>query len=432
MNKKSGFFIVIVILFAVIGLIGYFLRKNTGVIAPEISKQAINENNFNTEVPEGMPAGDGADLANLLEKEVIVPEKYRQGVFSAKRAINLPANFSISVFAAGMRSPRAMAFSDPSAIFVTDIGSGEVKLLRDRNNDGEADEIITVDRNLRRPHGIELYENDLYVAEEHQVVVYRDMTDEGNYDRKEIIIPNLPSGQGHSTRTVKIGPDQKIYLSIGSSCNLCEESDSLRAAVVRYNSDGSFDRTIGTGLRNSVGIVFRETGSGFELWGVDNGRDLIGDNIPPEEANLIYTQNQEETKNFGWPYCYGDGVANPEYPERSGYCANETEFPRVNMQAHSAPLGIAFIPKNDIFPGNFQDNMLVTFHGSWNRSIPTGYKLVRIGDKDSREPTDFITGWLDASGKVWGRPVDVKIAPDGTIFITDDQAGAVYLIRYGA
>ncbi|MDQ1284410.1 MAG: hypothetical protein QG620_758 [Patescibacteria group bacterium] len=361
------------------------------------------------------------------QKELIVPDKYKAGAFAVSRKLNLPDGVTVSVFAAGLGSARAMAFSGEGNIFVTDL-SGKVLLLRDADKDGAAEEIITVDQNLQNPHGVELFENNLYVGEEHQVVAYRNINEEGKYQSKEILITNLPSGAGHATRTVKIGPDRKIYVHVGSSCNVCEETDERRATILRYNLDGSFDRIIGAGLRNTVGFTFKNTSTGFELWAVDNGRDRIGDNIPPEEANLVYVSGQEETKNFGWPYCYGRGIANPEYPGRADYCQNQTEFPRYEMQAHSAPLGVAFAPDN--FSKELSGDMIISFHGSWNRSEPTGYKVVRIDpDGSGGQAEDFITGWRDANGQVWGRPVDVKFSAEGDLFISDDLAGAVYRIR---
>jgi len=350
-------------------------------------------------------------------KSIGVSESYQDGVFRSERKLFLPENLEISVFAGGMNAPRSLDFSDPANVFVTDIGAGEVKLLRDNDGDGVAEEIVTVDRGLRRPHGIDLHQNDLYVGEENQVVVYRNLKNDGTFERKEIIIRSLPFGAGHSTRTVKIGPDEKIYVSVGSSCNVCVEKDERRAAMLRYNLGGSFDRIIASGLRNTVGFTFRETENGFEIWGVDNGRDRIGDNLPPEEINLIYVSGSTEAKNFGWPYCFGNGINNPEFPNQKDFCQTQTEFPSVNMQAHSAPLGIEF----------FGSDMLVAFHGSWNRSEPTGYKIVKV--RADGQVEDYVSGWLESSGQAWGRPVDLKFDAEGNLFVTDDEAGVVYRIK---
>jgi len=424
MGKKTIF---LIIFFALAVLsVTYFA---VGVRDGELPAAGVKEANDGP-----VENSSGGASVGLFPRELVVPDRYKTGTFAVPRRLNLPEGLSISVFAAGLENARAMDFSEEGNTFVTDL-SGSVKLLRDADKDGVAEEIITVDQNLQNPHGIDFFENDLYVGEEHQVVVYRNINEEGKYQRKEVLIDNLSSGRGHATRTVKIGPDRKIYLHVGSSCNVCEETDERRATILRYDLDGSFDRIIGAGLRNTVGFAFKpllspplSTGEGvkFELWAADNGRDRIGDNIPPEEVNLVYVSGQEETKNFGWPYCYGRGIANPEYPGRADYCQNQTEFPRYEMQAHSAPLGIAFV--SDSFSKELAGDVVVSFHGSWNRSEPTGYKIVRIDPDGSGETADFITGWRDANGRVWGRPVDVKFSADGNLFISDDLAGAVYRV----
>lgn len=245
-----------------------------------------------------------------------------------------------------------------------------------------------------------------------------------------MLIDDLPEG-GHSTRPTLIGPDGKMYVSVGSSCNVCEEDDNRRAAVVRYNLDGSGEEVFAEGLRNSVGLAFHlnpETMQ-FELWSVDNGRDLIGDELPPEEVNIL-----TKGKHYGWPYCYGQQIANPEYPDHTDYCKQTTISPIYEMQAHSAPLGITF-PTN--LAGEqigeltriLRDKAIITFHGSWNRTTPTGYKVVTV---DTTQPgtreQDLITGWLLPDGTTWGRPVDVKFSPAGDMYVTDDAAGVIYRI----
>lgn len=427
MNKNIFLGVVFVLAFVLVEF--YVFGKKGNSLPSDSGNNQISKEDTKSAANSLYKDGSGRDVSMFLRsRELVVSDRYRSGSFSASRNLDIPDEFSVGVFAAGLGSARGLAISPAGDIFVTDLG-GRVLLLRDSDGDGVAEDIVTVDQNLNSPHGIDIFEGNLYIGEEHQVVVYLGMKSDGKYDRKEILIPGLPSGQGHATRTVKIGPDRKIYVHVGSSCNVCEERDARRATILRYNLDGTFDRLIGRGLRNTVGFSFKNIMSGFELWGVDNGRDRIGDNLPPEEVNLIWSSGQEEAKNFGWPYCYGKGIANPEYLSRSAYCQNSTEFPHFEMQAHSAPLGIAFIPEgNENFPMALAGNMLISFHGSWNRSVPTGYKVVRIDPRDSGEMADFITGWLGKDGKAWGRPVDVAISSGGTIYISDDQAGAVYRV----
>jgi len=281
-----------------------------------------------------------------------------------------------------------------------------------------------IDSNMRNVHGIDFYNGDLYVTEEHQAVVYRRVGPEGNFAGKEILIENLPEGGYHTTRSLVISPDEKIFISIGSSCNICEENDKRRAAIVWYDLDGSGEEIFAKGLRNNVGLTIKQKGDGYKLWGVDNGRDHIGDELPVEEVNII-----DRGMNYGWPYCHGSGIPNPEHPDRENYCRYSTEFPTYEMQAHSAPLGLSFVPAG-FAAGLDQEDLIIAYHGSWNRTVPTGYKIVRIDTSNPQaKPINFITGWLLEGGLVWGRPVEAKFFRD-TLFISDDKAGVIYKVVY--
>lgn len=409
MKKKTIIILILFLLFFISLVFAlYFIKKNTNFLTFNIPEQEINDNNQNEVI-------DGEKFLDLKEHEI------------NGQTLNLPEGFEISIYANSLNSPRDFTFNDSNSLIVSDIQSKKIFLLPDNNNDGKADQTIEIDKNFKNPHGIDFYEGDLYLADENQVFVYRDLTNEGKFSKKEILIKNLPTG-GHVTRTIKIGPDKKIYLTVGSSCNLCEESDKRRAALVRYNLDGTGQEIFAEGLRNTVDFIFKNSGESFEIWGVDNGRDLIGDNLPPEEVNII-----AQGKHYGWPYCYGDRIANPEYPEKDDFCKNQTTLPKYNMQAHSAPLGLTFIPENGNFPEELKDNLIVAFHGSWNRTVPTGYKVVRI-DTNASEPKviDFITGWLQSDGESWGRPVGVEFDKNGDLFLSDDKSGLIYKITYTA
>lgn len=389
-----------------------------------------NSNNPN---PSSSTTSAGSDLdLKLIPQTLSISQQFKTGIFSEEKSLNLPAGFEISLFTAGLTSPRFFDFDPDDNMFVTDINAGKIYFLTDEDRNGIADANVLFDQGLSHPHGIEYYDGDLYVAEENQLVVYTEVGTDGKYTEKKVLIPDLPTG-GHSTRTVVIGPDENIYLSIGSSCNVCEEEDTRRAAVVRYNMDGSGQELFATGLRNSVGLAFAPTGAGgeMELWSVDNGRDLLGDDLPPEEVNIL-----AKGSHYGWPYCYGNGIANPEFPQQSNFCVSASRFPVYNMQAHSAPLGISFSPsmygKITQFPLDLKENLFIAFHGSWNRSLPTGYKLVTIDTSDANaEPVDFITGWQDdTTTRPWGRPVGVGFDNKGIMYVTDDQSGAVYRVTY--
>jgi len=239
------------------------------------------------------------------------------------------------------------------------------------------------------------------------------------YGKPQVIIRGLPEG-GHVTRTLKIR-DGKIYLSVGSSCNVCIEDDPLRAAVARYNLDGSGREIFAAGLRNSVGIEFSPYSG--ELWGVNNGRDRLGDDRPREELNII-----RQGKHYGWPYCYENRVFDADFGKP--YDCAATEPPARMFTAHMAPLGLAFYQQGSL-PERFNHSLFIAFHGSWNRSVPAGYKVVRVrlnakGEILSHE--DFISGWLQPDGDRKGRPVDLEQSPGGDLYLSDDALGVVYRI----
>ncbi len=396
-----------------------WVNKNTSILNFNIDKQEIKENNA--------PSVDNNDYSTLISQQVNVPEIYKKGTFTQERSLNLPDSFQIEVFASGVETARGMDFDDFGNIYVTG-REGKLYFLTDKDKVNGADEIKIIDSSLNSPHGIDYYKGDLYIGEQSQIVVYKNINENGEFSEKRVLIPNLPIG-GHSTRTVKIGPDSKIYVSIGSSCNVCEESDSRRAAIVRYNLDGSGETIFASGLRNTVDFEFKldEENLEYKIFGVDNGRDRIGDDIPPEEVNLI-----ENGSNYGWPFCYGKKIANPEYNDKNQFCLDQTKDSYIDMQAHAAPLGIAFPNlEAENFPNSLLNNAFIGFHGSWNRTTPTGYKVVRVDVNDpSKSPVNFVTGWLLDSGDYWGRPVDTAFDFENNLYISDDYAGAIYKVMF--
>jgi glucose/arabinose dehydrogenase len=388
---------VVVVTFAV-----YLLRKDNS------SNQTRSEQTVET--PK--------DFLNLVEKTVIVPEQFKKGTFATPQTLNLPANFKVSVFASDLGAPRHFDFDENNNIYVGEPKNGRVLILSDKDQDGVSDNIVVIDTNLRTPHGIDYYKGDLYVGEENQVDVYRGIAPDGKFTKKEILVPNLPEG-GHLTRSVLVGPDEKLYVSIGSTCNICDETEVRRATVMQYNLDGSNGHIFASGLRNSVGLAFR----GDEFWSVDNGRDRLEDDLPPEEVNIL-----KEGQHYGWPFCYGKGITNPEYlGQKEDFCL-KSSYPKYEMQAHSAPLDLAFSPNS--FPEALKNELFITFHGSWNRTIPTGYKIVRLDtNNESSQAVDFINGWMDKSNNVWGRPVGIKFNQE-KMYISDDLSGTMYVVEY--
>ena len=334
--------------------------------------------------------------------------------------LRLPPGFKISVFADKLQGVRFLALGPGNVVYASQPGPGVVVKLPDANHDGVAESPEVVADGLKGPFGIAFRGDTMYVAEETRVKRF----DPGARE-PVTVIDDIPGG-GHSTRTIVFGPDGKLYLAVGSSCNLCNEGkgDSLRAAVSQFNRDGSGGRVFARGLRNTVGLAFNpKTG---ELWGGNNDRDNLGDDLPPEHVNII-----KDSRNYGWPDCYLPGKPNPEYG--SADCSR-VEPPAITVQAHSAPLGFAFYTGTQ-FPADYRGDAFMTLHGSWNRSVPTGAKVVRIHvDSDGRRATgveDFIVGWQRPDGQRWGRPVSLLVLPDGSLLVSDDRGGKIWRVTYG-
>jgi len=340
------------------------------------------------------------------------------------RLLKLPQGFHIGVFADGLEGPRMMALSPDGRVFVTEMDGGRITILADTHGSNYADQKITYADGLNEPHGIAFHNGYLYVAETNRVIRFPFKNGDTKGDGMQVVVPVLPSGAGHSTRTIAFGPDGKMYISVGSSCNVCIERDPHRAAVLQCNLDGSDLKVYAAGLRNSVGLAFRPGTN--ELWATENGRDNLGDNLPPEEINIIRSGGF-----YGWPYAYGDRVPDPEFGRLAPQRVRNSIPPYIKMQAHSAPLGLAFYTGN-MFPAAYKNSLFVAFHGSWNRSVPTGYKVVRFPVDSSGKvgnQENFISGWLQNSG-AWGRPVGLLVGKNGELLISDDTGGRIFVVTY--
>jgi glucose/arabinose dehydrogenase len=339
----------------------------------------------------------------------------------AGRTLYVRQGFRVSVFAENLGGIRNLALGPGGVAYATLQGPGKVVRLADANGDGVA-EVTDVATGLDGPFGIAFRGDTMYVGEETQIRRWIP----GNAT-PQTVVSGLPSG-GHATRTIAFGPDGYMYVAVGSSCNICDESDPRRAAVTRFNADGSGEHRFATGLRNSVGLAFNPATG--ELWATNNDRDNIGgmntgvtDDLPPDRVNIV-----KDGKSYGWPQCYLPGQRNPEYP--SANCS-AVEPPAITFQAHSAPLGIGFYTGTK-FPG-YQGDAFVAFHGSWNRRVPTGAKVVRVKVQNGQAVSseDFVTGWQLGNGSRWGRPVAPLALPDGSLLISDDTGGRVWRVTYG-
>lgn len=337
--------------------------------------------------------------------------------------VNLPPGFTISRFAAGLDGPRMLALGPDGAVYVAERTTGRILRLPDRDGDGRLDQIEVVAEGLTAPSSLAFYQDgSLYVGEPGQVLRLSQPDASGLFNTRAVIVAGIPT-DGHNTRTVLFSPDwQYLYVSIGSSCNVCEEADPRRAAIMRYHPDGSGETLFTAGLRNAVGLTFRPGTA--ELWATNNGRDWLGDDLPPETVYLASLG-----ADAGWPRCHSGRILDPEFGS-PGACAGVLA-PQVEIQAHSAPLGLAFYSGAQ-FPVEYQGDLFVALHGSWNRSTPTGYKVVRVDLEDGvpGAVTDFAWGWLRPDNERWGRPVDVLTGADGALYISDDGGGVIYRIVY--
>ncbi len=355
------------------------------------------------------------DIAQLISGQ-----KPKEAENTTGLPITLPSGFSISIFAKNLDNPRVLVWDPAGTLLVSIPSQGKVVALPDANGDGASDETKIVIEGLNRPHGLAFHDGRLFIAETGSVISYSyDAQRKRASDGRKIV--DLPVGGNHFSRTIGFGPDGRLYISVGSSCNVCVEKDWRRAKMLVANADGTGLREYARGLRNSVFFVWHPVTKA--LWATDMGRDLLGDNLPPEEVNIV-----EDGKDYGWPYCYFNRVHDDSFDPQGQQSCETTVAPHITFQAHSAPLGLAFIP--DSWPAEYRGDLLVAYHGSWNRSVPTGYKIARFDLDDqyrSISESEFLAGFLEGNGAL-GRPVDLLFDTQGNLFVTDDKSGTVYRI----
>lgn len=365
-----------------------------------------------------------------------------------KLNLTLPAGFEATIFAklngAGdeyFTGPRMMAFDKNGNLFVSLGKNNQVVMLPDTNKDGLAEAAVLISDKLNAPNGLTFVGDDLLVANQDGVVK---LTQKNGSWLASPFISNLPSG-GHTLKTIKIGPNNHLYINVGSSCNVCVENDATRATILRYTIEGKpagglpvlgrhshLAAIWARGLRNSQGFAWQpKTGA---MFATNNGSDMrstkkngkVHDEIPPEHFNKI-----EANKHYGWPHCWGNQIPDPNFVGSDNFCETTTP-PAITFDSHATPIGVTFLDKTN-WPAEYKNDAIVALHGSWKRQQLSGYKLVRVKfNHDKPEQVlDFATGWLNnASNEAWGRPVDVITGPDGAIYVSDDRAGYIYRISY--
>lgn len=338
----------------------------------------------------------------------------------------VPPGFEVSVFAQ-VENARQLARGDDGVIYVGSRRAGKLHAVIDNDKDHVADEVILIDDGLQLPSGIAYKDGDLYVGAVSTIYRYSDIANtRAQSPRPVVITDKLPTEEHHGWKYLKFGPDGKLYFPIGAPCNICDAGDPF-ATILRMDVETLGEpEIVARGVRNSVGFDWDpKTG---DLWFTDNGRDLLGDDIPPCELNHL----TEVGQHFGYPYFHGAGIADPEFGAKGGELADYRQ-PALTLGPHVAPLGMTFYSGSQ-FPESYRGDVILAEHGSWNRTPeagPIGYRLIHARqDRGGLQYDVFIDGWLNDDGSRWGRPADVLQLPDGSLLVADDEAGAIYRVSY--
>jgi len=336
--------------------------------------------------------------------------------------IKLPPGFRIAVFAGGIVNPRQMALGANGTLFVGTLRTRSVYAIIDRNGDGVADDGLVLLTGLVAPNGVAFKDGALYVGDAWRILRYDDI--EKNLDKPPkpvVVYEGYPHDAHHGWKYLGFGPDGFLYVPVGAPCNVCEKPAPY-ASITRLKPDGTGLEVFAHGIRNSVGFDWDPKTK--DLWFTDNGRDNLGDDVPPDELNHAPKAGMD----FGFPYCHGNGIVDPDLG--AGHDCAKTTPPAVELGGHVASLGMKFYT-GKMFPEEYRNQIFIAEHGSWNRTKPIGYRVVvaHPGEGEKRAQI-FAEGWLADSGRAWGRPTDVVVAPDGALLVSDDTANAIYRISY--
>lgn len=445
---KKIFFAVFLLVIIALAIFAFVYRKNLAGVRPvfQTPQESIVDilENTATQTPE----------ASIPLQKVDFP-------------LVLPEGFQISLLAKNLSGARVMALDSRGNLWVSRMKEGVITYLDIEN--GVVVSQHDFFKGLNNPHGLAFdpeNPNTLYIAEEDKISFVNIYTAgepperpfASDYERlnmglvaSSLIFPykivDLPNGGRHESRTLLFDKDGTFFVSIGSTCDVCNEKDdrisTIMKVVVEDTSSGPVGRLehYAKGLRNSVFMVTHpNTG---KIWATEMGRDNLGDNIPPDEVNIIEEGNTStglSIKNYGWPNCYGKNIHDTKFDKNTyirNPCMEPFETPsHIDLQAHSAVLGLAFVPSDSDWPQEYWNNLFLAYHGSWNRTVPTGYKVVRYQLDEKGNPKngpsfreeDFVSGWLKGGKESYGRPVDLLVQKDGSMFISDDKAGLIYKV----
>ena len=344
-----------------------------------------------------------------------------EGLYLEK--IELPPGFQIELYARDVPNARSMTLSPGGVLFVGTRREGKLYAIVDSNRDHRADRVWQLAEGLNMPNGVAFRDGSLYVAEVNRILRYDKIENRLQSPPEPVVVSDrFPSDSHHGWKYIAFGPDERLYVPVGAPCNVCEKSDRRFSTIMRMRPDGSDLEIFAHGVRNTVGFDWRpDTG---ELWFTNNGRDWMGDDLPPDTLHRA----ERAGLHFGFPYCHGGDIPDPKFGDKRS--CDEFAPPALKLGAHVAALGMKFY-QGEMFPPHYRGSIFIAEHGSWNRSTPIGYRITRVvlqGDRPLRYEV-FARGWLQKD-RAWGRPVDVLVMPDGALLVSDDRAGVIYRISY--
>jgi glucose/arabinose dehydrogenase len=358
-------------------------------------------------------------------ENAVLPAITRKSAELPINSIKLPKGFVIEIYAE-VENARSMALSPSGTLFVGNRGEDKVYAVQDTDGDFKADKKFILASGLKMPNGVAFKDGDLYIAEKNKISKISKV--ESNLSAPpslQVVYDKFPTDDSHGWKYIAFGPDGKLYVPVGAPCNICEPSNPVYASITRMNPDGTGFEIFASGIRNTVGLTWHPVTK--NIWFTDNGRDRLGDDVPPCELNTATQKGQ----HFGYPYCHGGLIKDPEFGNKRP-CSDFVK-PVQALGAHVAPLGLKFYTGGQ-FPAEYKNQVFIAEHGSWDRSRKVGHRLVLVNVDDNGKASSydtFASGWLDeTTQKVWGRPVDMIQMKDGSMLVSDDYADVIYRISY--
>jgi len=337
--------------------------------------------------------------------------------------IRMPPGFQIDVYAENVPNARSLTRGPRGTVFVGSRQAGSVYALVDADGDHRAERTLLIAQNMNSPNGVAIRQGSLYVAEIDRILRYDDIENRLENPPSPVVVSDrFPTETHHGWKYIAFGPDDRLYVPVGAPCNNCLREDPRFASIMRMQPDGGNLEIYVRGVRNTVGFDWHPRTK--VLWFTNNGRDWMGDNLPPDTLHRA----PEPGLHFGFPFCHAGDIPDPEFGNRRS--CDEFAPPEIDLGPHVAALGMKFYTAS-MFPAQYRNDIFIAEHGSWNRSVPIGYRITRVTLEGSRAVSYevFADGWLQGE-TAWGRPVDVLVMPDGAMLVSDDRAGAVYRIHY--